>query len=146
MSAPELPLQVLELAGRTLPACLPDFTFTPTHAQVFMFSAVTWNRHHIHYSDEAARAEGHGGVVVQRGLIGNFLARMLTRWLGGRGEIRSLSWKVVRSARPGEALCCRGDLTSTVERGDARLFVCALRVLDPKNQLLADGAAELELG
>ncbi|MBK7862574.1 MAG: acyl dehydratase [Archangiaceae bacterium] len=145
MSTPEPLLQGLERVGGTLPAALPALTFRPTHAQVFMFSAATWNRHHIHYSDEAARAEGHTGVVVQRGLIGNFLARMLTRWLEGRGEIRGLSWKVVKSARPGDELSCRGELTSMVVRDQARLYVCALRVVDSRDLLLAEGTAELEL-
>lgn len=145
MTTIEAPIQTVDAGLRTLPAPLPELSFKPTHAQVFMFSAVTWNRHHIHYSDEAAKAEGHTGVVVQRGLIGNFLARMLTKWLAGKGEIRGLSWKVVKSARPGDELRCRGEMTSIIERDGQRLYVCALRVVDSQDQLLAEGTAELEL-
>jgi hypothetical protein len=40
-----------------LPVVLPELTITPTHMQIFMFSAATWNRHHIHYSRDAAIRE-----------------------------------------------------------------------------------------
>ena len=41
-----------------LPLVLPELRVLPTPMQIFMFSAITWNRHHIHYSADAARAEG----------------------------------------------------------------------------------------
>ena len=37
---------------------IPELTVCPDRAQIFMFSAVTWNRHHIHYSKDAAVSEG----------------------------------------------------------------------------------------
>lgn len=125
---------------------LPELSLKPTAAQVFMFSAVTWNRHHIHFCADAARAEGHSGVVVQRGLIGNFLARMLTQWLGGKGEIRALSWKVIKSAMPGQELRCRGEVTGSEEREGRKRLRCALSVVDAQERVLAEGSAELELG
>jgi len=129
----------------SLPLPLPTLSLEPTAGQVFMFSAVTWNRHHIHYSDEAARAEGHQGVVVQRALIGNFLARLLTGWLAERGEIRSLSWKVVKSARPGRPLRCGGDVVTVEELGGERRLRCELKVVGEDDELLATGNATLIL-
>jgi hydroxyacyl-ACP dehydratase HTD2-like protein with hotdog domain len=128
-----------------LPFALPELWVSPTPAQVFMFSAVTWNRHHIHYSAEAAKAEGHAGVVVQRGLIGNFLARLLTRWLGRSGEVRKLSWKVVKSVLPGQAPRCQGEVIAAERRGGKTWLTCALRMVDAGGDLVAEGRAELEL-
>lgn len=128
-----------------LPLQLPELALTPTPEQLFMFSAATWNRHHIHYSSAAARAEGHPDIVVQRGLIGNYLARLLTNWLGDRGEIRTLSWKVVRSAVPGKQLRCEGYVTAREEKLSRRYLRCELGVLDADAQAIAEGAAELEL-
>jgi hydroxyacyl-ACP dehydratase HTD2-like protein with hotdog domain len=88
----------------SVPRPLPELVVTPTTAQLFMFSAVTWNRHRIHYDHHAAVEEGHPGVVVQRALLGNFLARLLTGWLQDRGEVRELSWRVLKSAVPVEIL------------------------------------------
>ena len=127
------------------PVRLPPLLVTPTAAHLFMFSAATWNRHHNHYRAQAARAEGHGDVVVHRGLIGNYLARMLTNWLGNRGEIRSLSWKVVRSAGPGRPLRCEGEVVSQEVHHPHRRLQCELRVVDAEHNLIAQGAAGLEL-
>ena len=94
-----------------LPVVVPDQVFTPSLMQVFMFSAVTWNRHHIHYSREAARREGHQDVVVQRALLGNYFAQHLQGWMGPRGQIQELQWRVQHSAYPGQTLRCRGFIT-----------------------------------
>lgn len=79
---------------------------------IFMFSAITWNRHLIHYDLNQAQAEGHQSVVAQRGLLGNYFARLLMGWLDGRGEMTRLGWKVVRSAVPGDVLVCRGSVVT----------------------------------
>jgi hydroxyacyl-ACP dehydratase HTD2-like protein with hotdog domain len=124
---------------------IPDLVITPTHAQVFMFSAATWNRHHIHYSKDAALAEGLPDVVVQRGLIGNFLARLVTSWLREGGEIRELSWKVVQSALPGKPLRCQGVVTGEQAAGASRFVICELKVVNDQEQTIATGEAEVEL-
>jgi hypothetical protein len=91
-----------------LPLVLPELRLRPTAMQIFMFSAVTWNRHHIHYNPDAARAEGHPDVVVQRSLIGNYFARHAGAWLGAAGRVARLSWRVTGSAVPNQGLCCHG--------------------------------------
>jgi hydroxyacyl-ACP dehydratase HTD2-like protein with hotdog domain len=124
---------------------IPELVVTPDHTQVFMFSAVTWNRHHIHYDKDAAIAEGFPDVVVQRGLIGNFLARLLTTWLGKHGEIRALSWKVTRSAFPGTTLRCRGRVVAVEPGETGRTVSCELAVLDGDNQTVASGNARVAI-
>lgn len=91
-----------------LPIVLPELRVLPTPMQIFMFSAVTWNRHHIHYSTHAARAEGHPEVVVQRSLIGNYFARHVEAWLGSGGRIARLAWRVTGPAVPHQWLRCNG--------------------------------------
>ena len=91
-----------------LPLVLPELVVEPTAAQVFMFSAATWNRHQIHYSRDAAVREGHADIVLQRALLGNVFARHAQAWLGTAGSVRRLAWKVVASALPGQALRCNG--------------------------------------
>jgi hypothetical protein len=91
-----------------LPIVLPELRVLPTPMQIFMFSAVTWNRHLIHYNADAARAEGHPDVVAQRSLIGNYFARHAGAWLGPAGRVARLSWRVTGSAIPNQGLCCHG--------------------------------------
>lgn len=94
-----------------LPLVLPEFVIEPTPAQVFMFSAATWNRHHIHYSRDAAVREGHTDIVLQRALLGNVFARHAGAWLGTAGSIQRLGWRVVSSALPGQPLRCNGVIS-----------------------------------
>jgi hydroxyacyl-ACP dehydratase HTD2-like protein with hotdog domain len=124
---------------------LPELAITPTAAQVFMFSAATWNRHHIHYSKDAAQAEGLSDIVVQRGLIGNFLGRLLTNWLGDAGEVRELSWKVLQSATPNRELRCQGVITGQERSGSGRLVLCELKILNDQDQTIATGDARMEI-
>ncbi len=133
------------LAGASLPVPLPELAVTPDHTQLFMFSAVTWNRHHIHYSKDAAVAEGLPDVVVQRALLGNFLARLLTGWLGEAGELRELSWKVLSSATPGRTLRCQGDVIGREADPAAPGLRCEVRIIDEHGTLIAAGKAKLVL-
>ena len=101
-----------------LPLVLPELRVCPSPMHLFMFSAITWNRHHIHYNPEAARTEGHPGVVVQRSLIGNFFARHAGAWLGASGRLTRLSWRVTGPAVPDQELVCQGVVR---ERLDGRI-------------------------
>ena len=97
-----------------LPLVLPDLPWQPSAMQVFMFSAATWNRHRIHYERDAARAEGHADVVVQRALIGNVFARHALGWLDGGARLQRLGWRVLASALPGQLLRCQGAVTGRI--------------------------------
>jgi len=125
----------------TLPVSLPELVVTPTTTQLFMFSAVTWNRHRIHFDKDAALAEGHSGVVVQRALLGNFLAQLLTDWLAGRGQVRELQWKVVSSAGPGRPLHCQGEVTGREAHPGAAHLRCELRIVHDTGATVATGKA-----
>jgi len=126
-----------------LPVILPELTVVPTPMQIFMFSAATWNRHHIHYSRDAAVREGLPDVVVQRGLLGNFFARLLSDWLAGEGEIRELSWKVLSSAVPGHPLRCSGSVTEIESSEGGDYLLCDLRMTDETGRTIATSSAKL---
>ena len=119
------------------PIVLPELVVVPTATQIFMFSAITWNRHRIHFDKEAAIEEGHKDVVVQRALIGNFLARLLEQWLADRGAVRELSWKVLNSALPDRRLRCQGEAV----RDAGNQFYCELRIVDEHETVIATGKA-----
>jgi len=120
---------------------IPELIVRPDPMQVFMFSAVTWNRHHIHYSKDAALREGLPDVVVQRGLLGNFLSRLITNWVGDGAELRRLAWKVTRSAVPGENIICRGRIMERTEAPDQKYVVCKVTASNTNEELIASGDA-----
>ncbi len=120
---------------------IPELTVCPDHTQVFMFSAATWNRHRIHYSKDAAVSEGLPDIVVQRGLIGNFLARLITDWIGDSAELRKLAWKVIRSALPGKEIVCRGEVKQKMDSEDQKLLICQVTASNENDELIATGEA-----
>lgn len=120
---------------------IPELTVRPDHMQLFMFSAATWNRHHIHYSKDAAVSEGLPDIVVQRGLIGNLLARLITGWIGDSAELCKLSWKVTRSAVPGKDIICRGKITRKTEAADRKYLTCEVTASNENHQVIASGEA-----
>jgi hydroxyacyl-ACP dehydratase HTD2-like protein with hotdog domain len=122
---------------------IPELIVCPDRTQVFMFSAVTWNRHHIHYSKDAAMREGLADIVVQRALIGNFFARLITNWIGNGAELRKLSWKVTRSALPGNDIVCRGKINERIESEDEKYLICEVIASNKEDELIASGSAKV---
>lgn len=123
------------------PAPITELVVIPTHTEIFMFSAVTWNRHHVHYSKDAALDEGLPDVVVQRAMLGNYFARAVSDWAGDEAEIRELTWKVLRSATPGMRLRCQGTATNV----DGMSVDCELRIVRDDDELVSSGTARLVL-
>ena len=124
---------------------LEPLVIQPTYQQLFMFSAITWNRHAIHYNRKKARDEGLPDVVVQRALIGNFFARLLEGWTHHRAEILRLEWKVVRSAVPGDTLTCSGVIRHTDTQQGATLIECDLTMVNQETDTVANGVGTLRL-
>ena len=71
---------------------MPEVVRVPTRAQLFMYSAVSWNVHRIHYDQDYAQSEGHPGVLVHGPLQGAFLGQYLTDWGAPEGRLRKISW------------------------------------------------------
>ena len=101
------------------------------------------HRHRIHYSKDAAIREGLPDVVVQRALIGNFLARLITNWVGDNAELRKLAWKVTRSALPGKNIVCRGKIKERIESEDEKYLICEVTVSSENDELIASGEAKV---
>jgi hydroxyacyl-ACP dehydratase HTD2-like protein with hotdog domain len=125
-------------------ANLGELEKSPDSRQVFMFSAVTWNRHVIHYNSRSAQSEGLPDVVVQRALIGNYLAQFLEQWLQQKGDILRLEWKVVRSAIPGDTLKIRGVVKQKYVEDNNQLVICEVSIVNQNSDTIAMGEATLK--
>lgn len=116
---------------------------TPTATQLFMFSAITWNRHQIHFNLNQAKEEGFPAVAVQRGLLGNFLARLVTEWGSDLATLERLQWKVQQSAFPNQQLECIGEVKGPAS--EAGLTAIELKILNPDSAVVATGEAWVRL-
>lgn len=122
---------------------LKNLIKSPDHKQIFMFSAITWNRHEIHYNSKIALNEGHKDVVVQRALLGNYLSQMIIDWIGENGELNYLEWKVVRSAFPGDSLTCQGEVSEKYVDNDNRIIKCEIRIKNQNSEIIVIGKSKI---
>jgi len=124
---------------------IPALTKKPTYMQLFMFSAITWNRHLIHYNNESAKSYGLPDVVVHRALIGNFFAQMLNEWIGDTGKIAMLEWSVRNAAFPGDILICQGKVVKKNTVENRKLVECELWIENQNGVVTTLGQSEIEL-
>lgn len=124
---------------------IPSLTKIPTYMQLFMFSAITWNRHLIHYNKDYAYHDGLQDVAVHRALLGNFLAQMLTDWLGEAGKISKIEWSVRASAKPGDTLTCFGKVVEKREDNGKKYLNAEIRIENEQGTLIAPGTATVTL-
>lgn len=116
----------------------------PDYKHVFMFSAITWNRHMIHYNNQTALNEGLPDVVVQRALLGNYLCQLITDWIGDHGKLSRLEWKVLRSAVPGETLLCQGKVLEKNNINDRWHIICEMNIVNQHDEIIATGRSQIE--
>ena len=124
---------------------LKKLVIKPDDQQIFMYSAITWNRHAIHYNRQKARDEGLPDVVVQRGLIGNYFAQLLENGMHHCADIRRLEWRVLRSAVPGDTLACSGVVRRIDLKGTGTRIEIDLAMINQHNEMVAKGTGTVQL-
>jgi hypothetical protein len=90
---------------------LPVMTKQASRAQLFLYSAATWNPHRIHYDRDYARFEGHPDIIVHGPLQGSWLTQYVTDWAGPAGRLLSVGWQNRASALPERDVVFRGRVT-----------------------------------
>lgn len=122
-----------------------EFILKPNVEQIFMFSAITWNRHSIHYSQKRAQNEGLPDVVVQRALIGNFFSHFLEQAVKENGEVYKLEWKVFNSAIPGDILICSGEVINRYQKNDAIYVDSNIKMVNKEETIISSGVGKIRL-
>ncbi len=91
---------------------LPVVVKRASRAQLFLYSAATWNPHRIHYDRDYAATEGHADILVHGPLQGAWITQFFTDWAGPRGRLVSVSWQNRRSAFPDREYEIGGRITA----------------------------------
>jgi acyl dehydratase len=120
---------------------IPPLTITPTAVHLFLFSAITWNAHRIHYDVPYAASEGYPGLVIHGPFQGTLLARLITRWLGDAGVLRRLSYSHRGIALLGDTLTCRGKVVKKYEEDVVPMIDLTLTVETHKGEITTPGRA-----
>ena len=91
---------------------LPVMHKSASEAELFLYSAASFNPHHIHYDRAYANYEGHEDIVVHGPLQGSWLTQFITDWAGPEARLLSVEWQNRASAFVAEELEFSGVVTS----------------------------------
>lgn len=102
---------------------LTEREFTTDNVEQFLYNAVLWNAHRIHFDHPyATEVEGYPGLVVAGPLMGDWLTQCVIEWLGNDGRLVSVEYSNRKAAYVGDVLRTGGSvLTVDPEQGTAKL-------------------------
>lgn len=120
---------------------VPTMVKTPTRAQLFMYSAISWNVHRIHYDVEYARTEDHPTVLVHGPLQGAFFGQFMTDWVSPDGMLRKIAYSNRGLALPDEPYIIKGRVTGKRIEDGVHLVDCDIRGENQAGEVAALGSA-----
>jgi len=92
---------------------LPEREFKVDNVELFLYNAVLWNAHRIHFDYPYATAvEGYPGLVIAGPQMGDWLSQCVTDWLGEDGDLESLEYRNRKAAYIGDVLYSGGSVTA----------------------------------
>ncbi|MGF1597530.1 MAG: acyl dehydratase [Acidimicrobiales bacterium] len=91
---------------------LPVMVKNASRAQLFLYSAASFNPHRIHYDRDYAQFEGHVDILVHGPLQGSWLTQFCTDWAGPEGRLVGVTWQNRASALPEQPLEFHGRVTA----------------------------------
>lgn len=126
-------------------ADLPEMVKNATRAQLFLYSAATWNPHRIHYDRDYASTEGHPDVLVHGPLQGAWLSQYVTDWAGAEGRMLHLGWQNRARAYPERDLRFKGRVTAKRHADGVNLVELEVWEEDDQGNVLMPGTATVAL-
>ena len=92
---------------------LDERSHHPSMVSLFLYNAVIWNPHRIHFDAAyTTEVEKHAGIVVDGPLQGDWLSQVVTEWLGDDGRLLKLEYTNRRAAFLGKTLRAGGEVTA----------------------------------
>ena len=127
-------------AGQTV----PGRAYTPTNVSLFLYNAAIWNPHRIHYDETyTTEVEQHPGVVIDGPLQGDWLAQVVTNWLGEDGAFIEFEYSNRKASYLGQTLVSGGEIES-VDPASGRVQL-KLFVMDEAGDVTSPGSAVVHL-
>lgn len=123
---------------------LPQREFKPDHVQLFLYNAVLFNAHRIHFDYEyTTQVENYPDLVVPGPLIGDWLNQCVNDWLGDEGHFASIEYSNRKAAYVGESLYSGGQVTQfNEETGEVTIEVF---VKNEAGEVIAPGVAVVQV-
>jgi 3-methylfumaryl-CoA hydratase len=113
--------------------------------QQFLYNAVLWNAHRIHYEARWAKeVEGYPDLVVAGPLLGDWLTQCVLLWLGPSGRLVSIEYSNRQAAYVGETLTV-GGLVAAIDPA-SRQVTLDVAVRNADGEVVTPGTAVVEFG
>ncbi len=123
---------------------LPRRAFNVDNVQLFMYNAVLWNAHRIHYDlPYTQQVESYPELVIAGPLMGDWLVQCAEDWLQGRGELKTFEYRNRRAAYVGETLYSGGRV-SAVDQAAGTLSL-DLYVSNSSGEVMVPGSAVVRM-
>jgi hydroxyacyl-ACP dehydratase HTD2-like protein with hotdog domain len=131
------------LAGELEPgAVIAERDYVVDEVDLFLFSAVCWLPHRIHYDQDFARAEGLETAPVHGPLQATWLIQLAAEWAAQHGaRVSSSAIRHVSSAYPRQRLRASVTIESVEGQDDDRTVVLELRLALPDGSPVTTGCA-----
>ena len=92
---------------------LPERRFEPDTIQLFLYNAILWNAHKIHFDlPYAVDVEGYPGLVMAGPLMGDWLTQTAIEWAGEAGQLLSIEYSHRQASYIGDVLTSGGTIKS----------------------------------
>ena len=115
---------------------VPPLDRCVSRVQSTLYSAAIRFAHQVHFDDEMCRAQGWKGVILPGFLLGNWCLEAVTRMLGPRSVVRSVSFRLTSVAYPDVKHHVSGEVSKVEQDGDWTLVTCTMAVKDPEETLV----------
>lgn len=103
--------QVNQQRSISVGEALPERQFTPDNVQLFLYNAVLFNAHRIHFDAPYAKeVEGYPGLVIAGPMLGDWLNQCVEEWLGDDGRLVSIDYSNRQASYIGETLTTGGKV------------------------------------
>ena len=90
---------------------LPERAHAPDNVHLFLYNAVLWNAHRIHFDlPYATEVEGYPGLVIAGPLMGDWLGQCVEDWIGDGARLVNLTYSNRQAAYVGETLTAGGEV------------------------------------
>lgn len=122
---------------------LPERQFETDTIGQFMYNAVLWNAHKIHFDlPYATEEEGYPGLVVAGPLQGDWLTQVVVEWLGDAGRITGIEYSNRAASYVGETLTAGGSV-SAIDR-EKRTAQLDVFVKNAQGEVTTPGSVAVE--
>ncbi|GGJ22078.1 hypothetical protein GCM10010052_18970 [Paenarthrobacter histidinolovorans] len=98
--------------------------------QSTLYSAAIRFAHQVHFDDELCKAQGWNGVILPGFLLGNWCLEAVTRTLGPRSVVRSVSFRLTSVAYPDTLHRISGEVVKVEDEGEWTVVTCTVTVKD----------------